>query len=519
MIRSLLEANKYDRFTPRLMILYHQLKQLEMTYETLDQSSNDVTEQFRQLHELLVVEEHRIKSPINEEIKRTTEEINSITQEITHLNNLHKCFNKDGPNAPDLSNKVDNDQQNENDKDVVEDEDEDKDDEDEVDNDEDEAKVDKQGFFDIPQDNDDDDECVTPTNVFDEIVKLIKSIQSLVISDQDNNNAASDLAMENDQSIYITSDMDLLHAIKECDELEQIIKEAIEVNIKLIDGHDYHNHYFSLTANSCMLFNPDKSPISMYGYQSRTDIDHSTVYARNNVYIFGGTTEAHLNSYDRFSLPQERWYNALPFNGNVTGAHNMSACYDGDHYIYLFGGIIDAKAKIYSRDINRFEIETQEFSHFVSLPTPVHSAWVSFYNGKLLVVGGTTPEDKPLGTIMVLDIERLQWEIMCEGLDIGLKNSSCLVGNDIYILSCKKQTVFFKVSLENSLVRTLSNPSTRPLLIPLNKMFYDGTNIIFLNGKGANRRYCLDTQTWERISDNYRTDRYATDGGVCPIFD
>ncbi|GAM20138.1 hypothetical protein SAMD00019534_033130 [Acytostelium subglobosum LB1] len=54
----------------------------------MNDSSNDVTERFRQLHELLVVEEHRIKSPIIDEMKLTAEAIKTVIEEVNSITSV-----------------------------------------------------------------------------------------------------------------------------------------------------------------------------------------------------------------------------------------------------------------------------------------------------------------------------------------------------------------------------------------------------------------------------------------------
>ncbi|GAM20118.1 hypothetical protein SAMD00019534_032930 [Acytostelium subglobosum LB1] len=236
-IRKLIADNKYDRFPERLTTLCHQMKHLTTTYQSLDKTSMAMSEQFRKMHELLVIEEHRIKSPIIEEMKRTVDVIKSIMKEVVHLANIQPTEN------PSASPEV-----------VVRDVEED----------------------------DQDIKVVEEANVDDKPEDMT-------------------LYAQPKQSILDITDSELFYAIQRCEKQSQtlryaptkllrveidesvtdLIKKSIDTCFTLVDSHKYHSHYVVVASDTCTLVNlTNNTPAAtLVGYKTRTNVVHSTVYA------------------------------------------------------------------------------------------------------------------------------------------------------------------------------------------------------------------------------------------------
>ncbi|GAM20119.1 hypothetical protein SAMD00019534_032940 [Acytostelium subglobosum LB1] len=354
-----------------------------------------------------------------------------------------------------------------------------------------------------------------------QVVKMIRSIQSLVPLDQ---NTSDRLNSSTDESPKQLSDYDLLHAIQECSEMtkslnysqtkllqikiDDTVTNKIMSNIEkcftLIDSHEFHNHYFSLTANSCKLYHSTlTNPLNIKEFKPRSYIEYATVYASNNVYVFGGTESP--NTYSRLYLPELRWYNDLPIT-SIDGGQSISTCYDGDRHIYLVGGIINGYR---SNRVDRFNIVTQQFSHVGSLPTPLNSAGVFFHSGKLYVIGGYHTNDTQLGTILSFDVTTPHCDIHTYGLNVGQSISHFFDGKDIYLLSTNG---FFRVNLASKEVKGLTQPKSTDY----HKLFFDG-KIRLLVGIGNNMEYSKESDNWKQLNDNYRSEPLGLHAGMCLI--
>ncbi|GAM28443.1 hypothetical protein SAMD00019534_116190 [Acytostelium subglobosum LB1] len=428
---------------------------MSTSYQEMNESSCAVTDRFRQLHEFLIVEEHRIKSPIIDQMRHTANAISSIIEEVTSITTVVKPYQS-----------------------VV-----------------------------IHENN-------------DEIDQLISSINQSTSLDQFINHSANNHTNHH-QSIKHSNDNELLMAIQQCvrlaqvsqdssykamepsrqvtidDDMFDVIKRDIKLFFRLLRQHEFNNHYFSLTGDSCTLFNPNTSaPYYITGYKPRTTIAYSTVYAKGNVYVFGGH-ECQF-TYARLNLPELRWYNDIPIKG-VEGGESFTACYDGDRSIYLIGGVINDHV---TDRIDRFDITTETFNHVGSLPISVMSCGTFFHDGKLYIIGGSIHNE-----VLVYDVNSLQCVSRSVIQELGYYLSCCFDGKDsIYILSSNG---FIRVSLDTKQVVHLCNNDK----YDYHKLFMgDDGAIRMINGKGYNMEYNIETDQWTPLSDNYRSDRPGTAG-------
>ncbi|GAM24700.1 hypothetical protein SAMD00019534_078750 [Acytostelium subglobosum LB1] len=76
---------RIKRFDGRLDTLWDTLQQLAWSYDTIQISHRRVANQFRELHEFLMMEERRLKKDLDDELDKTTTSINNIINEIANL--------------------------------------------------------------------------------------------------------------------------------------------------------------------------------------------------------------------------------------------------------------------------------------------------------------------------------------------------------------------------------------------------------------------------------------------------
>ncbi|GAM20136.1 hypothetical protein SAMD00019534_033110 [Acytostelium subglobosum LB1] len=419
------------------------------SYVKMNESSDAVTERFRQLHELLVIEEHRIKSPIIDQMRCTMDSISTMNQEVTRITTVITSSQEQSPNHV---NNIDNS--------------------DEMDED-----------------------------------QLIKSINSSSTIDQ--------FIQPNVESINISNDGQLLNAVQHCERLasaptqtsglekprivhidnsvNKVIKMNITACVRIIGAVEFNNHYFAICENVCTMTHPEKEiDIVIEGYKAREGTPTSAVYARDNVYLFGGKDAS--NSYSRFNLPEREWYQNTPFTEGTAGGNYLSACFDGHRYIYLVGGFSNDQ---FTDHIDRFDIYTQKFSPVSSLPAKVIASVVFFLDSKLYIVGGLYARDAQHQAIQVFDLATGQLSTHCDALEISEYLSSCFDGTDlVYVLS---KSAFIRVSLATKEQTRLAQPSKGGR----HRLFYDNGRILLLLGKGHNMEYNKDSDNWTNLDDKY----------------
>ncbi|GAM23544.1 hypothetical protein SAMD00019534_067190 [Acytostelium subglobosum LB1] len=108
---------------------------------------------------------------------------------------------------------------------------------------------------------------------------------------------------------------------------------------------------------------------------------NSMVYARGNIYVFGGESSSSTR-YMRYSLAEKQCYEAEMLG--VLGGSEISACYDGNEFIYLVGG--DTHHNSLDR-VDRFSIDTQQFEKVGHLSIGVTDAFTIFHDDMLYIVG------------------------------------------------------------------------------------------------------------------------------------
>ncbi|GAM20115.1 hypothetical protein SAMD00019534_032900 [Acytostelium subglobosum LB1] len=471
----MLALKKYDQLsiTSRLDRLWYKLQHLASTYQVLDTSNRYVVNQFMQLHEQLVVEEHKVTSPLIREMDLTHATILEIVKELADIDNIVKV-SSNGAGSEIM--------------------------------------------------------CA-PRNGGEVVVGMDRDQLAQSIKECNNIETFMEMAFPSTEESEPCSDHELLtivqQALKQMDVLSYPdthqfriktdcpklgdIKRQIQSCFKIIDSHEFHNSTFSFGQHACSLFNPATqcAIVLKDGFKPRTGILTAMISARESLYVFGGMESP--GTYSRFTLADHQWTNDNPMSGIESG-YGISACFDGDKHIYLVGGMHPNDS--YMNRVDCFDIETQKFRHIGQLPVSLGSAHTFFHDGKVYVVGGFYSTNNQHGMILSFNINTLVCEVIVNGLDLGSNVISCCFDGDsnVYIYT----NCFFRVSLVNKLRNNLSPVTVSrsngyhqesQVLTGPNLIFYDKEyGILFLRGKGNNFQYSVTDNKWVALSDHYRNE-------------
>ncbi|GAM27748.1 hypothetical protein SAMD00019534_109240 [Acytostelium subglobosum LB1] len=449
-----------DTFDKRLDVLWVNMKSLLATYKTQDNAIKDIVEHYRQLHEALVIEEHMKKKDITLEMERTEETISRIAKEI---NDIHTLFNKVG-----------------------------------------------------------DGHCETDTAELMRAATSSKTIAQFVKKIHINDGEPAD-----------NTDISLTAKFLECNEQMttnqlqisrpfsiktqqytdtftgemQSIIDVIDSNTVWKSSHQYINHIFAFNDNGNKFIDPRIPSGRLYSLNEdkskliRSGVKTSTVYARDNIYVFGGVGHDQERSYVRYSLLEKTWCDNLSISGpSVVGGHGISVCFDGDKHIYLIGGCFKG---INLNRIDCFNIETNTFRHIGSNRDCSKSGWTFFHNGALYTLGGIGQDSRLLHSCYMFDLKSLTSRVIFSVGVTKVVESCCFDGVDNIFLMCKDHS-FLVMSLSQPKTKAIdltppdrSKSTTQPYIL----IYVPGTGPILLNNERV-LQYLINDNKWKTINQS-----------------
>ncbi|GAM24691.1 hypothetical protein SAMD00019534_078660 [Acytostelium subglobosum LB1] len=342
---------RIKKFDTRLGTLWDSLQQLAWSYDTIQMSKRRVANQFRELHEHLMMKEQSLKKQLDDELDKTTTSINNIINEIANIN-AHVTYNN---NVNDSNH------------------------------------------------NDDDGDGIDVMSTLVRSIHTSKTMDQFIdkqfkLSDDDGMCGDDQLldfvrrasqATQADHTVTKPIGIEFDSYLLERDFRGLIDKYIIEKTPIRI-GHGFRNHIFSLRKDSCSMLSLDTGEWTVIDDKCtpRFGILRSVVYARDSVYVFGG--HGSPNTYSRFSLIDQKWHNDLEIIG-VDGGRNISTCFDGDKLIYLVGGFHN---DMMLHRIDCFNIDTQQFSSVGRLSVPTRASHSFFRNNMIVIVGGNVDAEE-----------------------------------------------------------------------------------------------------------------------------
>ncbi|EFA79663.1 hypothetical protein PPL_07522 [Heterostelium album PN500] len=469
---------------------FDSLKLKVVEYEQLQQTEHEIESKFKELHEFLVVEEHRLKTPIIDNKQQLEQQIDKQIKIMKSLNTVNNHININNNNNNDNINSGD-----------------------------------------LPDSHSLSSSLSTTTLSADttdryQITTIIRSISqcsdhnefissnnnTLFYFDYDqldnkvNNNddhSLLNVLLEHNKSIKINNHHDNQQSKSQQYRLivnnEQInqIKNQIQTSFKLSSNQDKQSYIFSTDMdNKISILNiTDRNnihfqqhDIDMKMYDSFTAYN-SIVKVGDFIYIFGGGQNKKHNQFLKYSInTQEVVINEMK---GIDACQYLSACYDGQDHIYLFDGYNKPKTDIY-----RYNINNSSFKRYSTIEINSNYHQFTFlFKGYIYTF---TPE---LKKIFKFDFKRK--EIVKLPITIPQNNSAravCTDGNgNIYTQS---DLGLHRINIETNQINLIN--ITRIKFYNNHNMIYhqsdDGQNYIYsIEGDDRNFIFSFENNKWESI--------------------
>ncbi|GAM19706.1 hypothetical protein SAMD00019534_028810 [Acytostelium subglobosum LB1] len=508
LISSLVDKDSYQTIANnRLRSLWSTLNILSTLYQTASNTNNEVSEHFKSLYEYLMVQEHKLKAPFHQQLERTRTATQAIIKELKDINVLLSTIknttkNKTPPLFSPFSSPLK---------------------ESAVDGHSSTSSKRKNSNYNSDNDSPEEEENDTiDIEDMDQVLESIKRITSMerFISKAFTSSTGNKDGGHNDE---ILTDFELqplieqsLQYMKDAPRIQLTSTPLVQVNQQLLlDIRKQITSCFTfLDPNNQMapfntrMFSIGDSDYSMYsinpslamspranGYTPRTGVCTSTVYAKGNVYIFGGVENQKTYAY--YNLAEQTWHDNLPID-TIQGGFDISACYDGLDTIYLVGGYSEGRR--WSR-VDSFNIMKKMFSHVGKLRYELSAAITFVHNLEVIIVGGFFAKKQQRVCISSFDpvitkVNRVLLQDESTNNKCGSMLISCCFDGDenVYVLS--GAGVFLSFSLETG--KLVSRSYTPPRLG--NSLFYiPNCGPVLQGGKDHNYHYSVKDNKWSPI--------------------
>ncbi|GAM26780.1 hypothetical protein SAMD00019534_099550 [Acytostelium subglobosum LB1] len=317
-----LSQKDYDALwcSPRLNQLWKTLQQCATSYQTLERLRSEVTGHFEQLIKVLMAQEHKVKTPINSKMEHIKATMSHIVAELRDINCI---INMSHP-----INHSNNEEQDDETSQLI------------IDTFTKCKSMTELLNNSLCQSNDEKDDHKSPLND-DELLSMIDNHIQLT-TQWPYGDHYSTLLREPCQVMIDTKNL-------------KDVKDIIESSFTLIQPelNAFDRHIFSIYENHYSLYSLETKEWTHYKDQFNQSFNsnNSLVFARGNVYVFGG---AEPNCCTNISL-SERKLKRVKI-GILEGQNHVSAVYDGSNNIYLLG---DGASKVVC-----VNLDTRKFSTF-----------------------------------------------------------------------------------------------------------------------------------------------------------
>ncbi|EFA83568.1 hypothetical protein PPL_02634 [Heterostelium album PN500] len=173
------------------------------------------------------------------------------------------------------------------------------------------------------------------------------------------------------------------------EKVEQV-KLSIQQSFNLISQRIKQNYIFSIfDCDSASLINisdqsySTESSFQLKDYESGSTYN-SMVQAGDHIYIFGSNKPDISNKYCRISIKSKSIDHIGEMKG-IKGGQEISVCYDGADHIYLINGY-DSENDIYHHRVDRFNIKSMKFESQLNFDCLYTDYYSFFFNGTLYTV-------------------------------------------------------------------------------------------------------------------------------------
>ncbi|GAM19149.1 hypothetical protein SAMD00019534_023240, partial [Acytostelium subglobosum LB1] len=305
-IKELINEKKCnDMFDKRLQLLWTSVQEQAATYKSLNDTRKQINDHFKELHEFLIIEEHKLVSPITQQINETQSSIDNIIDEIRDISAL---FNL-STNAN--SNDKNNNEEAEQDVTIIQ-------------------------------------SCTSVREYIDKTCTALTSKDIVTCSDHQllNQLIESVARIESmpecpviDRFLKVTLQADGLNLIKKQVQLAYSLSNVTDPNEGQLKEHRVGGgSVFSYGPTVSTLFDPRTGASREINNNGvlMNNVTKCAVYAKDHIYFFGQVPQSTVCSIFRYSMATQLWTTHQLDSILVLGGYPM-ACYDGNSTIYLIG--------------------------------------------------------------------------------------------------------------------------------------------------------------------------------------
>ncbi|GAM19150.1 hypothetical protein SAMD00019534_023250 [Acytostelium subglobosum LB1] len=448
-IKELITEKKCnDMFDKRLQSLWTSVQEHAAIYKSLSDTRKQIHDYFKELHEFLVIEEHKLMSPVNKQIDETQSSINNIIDEIRDISTL---FNL-STNAS-----IDNDNHN-NDMHVDE-------------------------HSDKPDNSNSKVESIQSCTTLEEFINktcpatirdMVDDHQLLTLVNQGVERIKTDDYAAT-QPVKVTFDNNRLVEIKQ--QLRSTYTSTY-ASSKTSAGLVGSEMIFTISGQGDMkLFDPRSGTVqripvfnNLFSYKSYA------LYARGHLYLFGKYQTDNNEQLMRYSFETQQW---TSLDTHRMRSEGILACYDGNKSIYVLGKALQSIFDPHQRnELIRIDIDTLKVTKIGeplfqndSFPISLH-----YFNTQIFAV---LPDNGPNNNTCLWTINPFNGYVSQSfSMDPRISNRlSCHDGKGK--LYFKDTARMFELSLTTG--TTLFQPDFSPA--KLDTMLYFNNNDILIDGK------------------------------------
>ncbi|GAM21796.1 hypothetical protein SAMD00019534_049710 [Acytostelium subglobosum LB1] len=429
---------------------------------------------------MLIVEEHRINSPINERLQQCQSSINDIVDEIKTINSIFKLTNKSDIDMDTTDIDI-----NQSIRECT--------------------SIEQfiQQSLQTGQDTDPSKESTEVKITDNELMTLIKGYVQKI---------GTQYTVP--RPMNMQADLNTVEHIRDQVKSCILLMDAEDVPIEKFT-HDLDHQVMCIRSETYSFFSPMTNTWTVHEYEGDEysgDLYTAAVYARGNAYIFGTNGD---DTYSRFSLADRQWHFENKIEGGVKGGYYISTVYDGDKTIYLVGGINKAT----ENRVDTFNIETKQFQHLATLKNAIATSNLILHSNILYCFGGFNLED----TYLIYNLVTKEETIV--NLPSRIDTFAYDGQDKVYIMFARGRQ-FTSMSLSTKRQSDLTPPPIKPDLDfqseggvddgvdefgpqinILCRCTSEPNTLLFLQGTDYNYRYSIKRDKWTKINDNDAVDQ------------